>query len=397
LRRPLSDEEVDAYLPLLAFATAGSATLPTDFYTAVETALRAFLQHPRFLYRVEQGQPVGDEPGVFALDSWDIATRLSYLLWGTTPSDVLLDLAAEDGLNTPDRVAAVARDMLADPRARARTDRFHALWFGYDTLPLAPELTHAMRAESAALVDRVVFDEQLPYKELFVADETYINEALAEHYGLAPPPAGTSAWIGYGDSGRAGLLSHGSYLASNTLGADTSPTIRGLMVRTRLLCQEIPPPPKNVNKDDLPESDSPCKKDVRAVYMTGACRGCHEQMDPIGWGLENYDIQGRYRDHEPEHPECAIGGDGTVDGVGDFNGPRGLAELLVQSEELKSCVTTQLYRFAMGRYQLDSTDRRFINYLVNNLDSVDSMRFDELVVAFVGSEAFGYRREEQPQ
>jgi hypothetical protein len=178
------------------------------------------------------------------------------------------------------------------------------------------------------------------------------------------------------------------------LGADTSPTLRGKLIRTRLLCQDIPPPPESVNKDDLPESDSPCKKDVRAIYMTGGCKGCHGQMDPIGWGLENYDKEGRYRTYEPDHPECTIDGKGTIEGVGEFEGPGGLADLLVASDDLQTCVTTQLYRFAMGRQKLDANDKRFVRMLVDNAGPSGEMRFDDLLLSFVGSVEFGFRLEE---
>jgi hypothetical protein len=276
----------------------------------------------------------------------------------------LLDIAAADGLATTDMVRSVAAGMLTDPRALSRIDRFHALWFGYDTLPLDPALTSAMRRETEALLERVVFSERLPWTQVFLSNETFVDEALAEHYGLAVPADSAGGWVSYEGTGRKGLLSHGSYLAANILGSDTSPTLRGKAIRTRLFCEDIPPPPETVNKDDLPESDSPCKKDVRAVYMTGACYGCHSKMDPIGYGLENYDAQGRYRTHEPDHPECTIDGEGRFEGIGDFNGPSGLADLLTGSPDLQRCVTTQLYRChgtlqaQPGRRALRAHDRR---------------------------------------
>jgi hypothetical protein len=396
-RRPLGEDEIEGFMPLLSFATGGTEVVPTDFYTAVETAMRAFLQHPSFLYRVEIGAKVEGQDRLYELDSWEKATRLAYLLWGSTPSDELLDDAASDLLATPEMVRDAATRMLDDPRALERIDRFHALWFGYDTLPLDGALTEAMRRETKELVERVIFEERLPWAEMFLSTETYLDATLAEHYGLPAPASPGGDWVSYGDSGRQGLLSHGSYLAANVLGADTSPTMRGKMIRTRLLCQDIPPPPPTVNKDDLPESESPCKKDVRAVYMTGACRGCHSQMDPIGYGLENYDKEGRYRTHEPGYPECTIDGKGTIDGIGDFEGPTGLSDLLTSSEDLRSCVATQLYRFAMGRYQLDDSDERFIGMIAESAGGVDSMRFDDLLLSVVGSEEFGYRLEEDPE
>src|SRR5262249_19693250 len=146
-----------------------------DFDTGVELVLRAMLQDVEFLYRIERGTPVDGVPGVFRLDDYEVATRLSYFLWGTTPSDALLDLADAHQLSNPDQIRAAAATMMPAPRARERVDRFHALWLSYHLLPHTPTLNAEMQAETNALVNRVVFDEPQDYFDVFTSDQTFIN------------------------------------------------------------------------------------------------------------------------------------------------------------------------------------------------------------------------------
>src|SRR5262249_49843781 len=132
---------------------------------------------------------------------------------------------------------------------------------------------------------------------------------------------------------------------------DTSPTQRGKLIRTRLMCQDIPKPPPTVKSDEPPpKTATNCKIDhYKAISQSSTCSGCHSQMDPIGFGLESYDGAGRFRTTQPNAPECAISGQGELVGVGPFNGPAELGELLIQSGQLEPCLVKQLFRFAAGR------------------------------------------------
>ncbi len=387
LRRPLHADEIATFMEL--------AAAQPDAGAGVGAVIEALLLDPEFVYRVERGQPT-EEPGVFRLDSFELATRLSYFVLGTTPSDELLDLAEADGLATPAEVRAVAEDMLTDPRARARIADFHAMWLGYRELPHPTDLATAMRTETDALVQRVVFDDGASWLELFTAEQTFVGDLLAAHYGLPAPGTDDPQWIDYGTSERRGLLSHGSFLSVAASIADTSPTKRGKLVRRRLMCQDVPPPPPDVNVDEAPQSpDSPCKWDAYAVHREtgGACTNCHALMDPIGFGLEAYDSAGRFREHEPDLPECTIDGDGDLDGV-SFHGPAELADRLIDTGTLDSCAVTHVMRFAIGR-ELDDDDLAMQQALVETFRA-DDHRFDGLVLELVGAEAFGYRREETP-
>jgi hypothetical protein len=199
--------------------------------------------------------------------------------------------------------------------------------------------------------------------------------------------------VSYGESGRKGILSHATFLANGAKLEDTSPTLRGLAIRTRLLCQDIPPPPPEVDTD-LPEASADaCKVERLAAHSSGGCAGCHSKMDPIGFGLENYDQQGRFRTTEPSKPQCVITGEGELDGIGKFKGPSELANLIVSTGELQTCAVRQLYRFAIGRYDLDADDERFVAWWVEKLGgSKAEARMDDLLVEFVAADGFRHRR-----
>ncbi|HWB75142.1 MAG TPA: DUF1588 domain-containing protein [Nannocystaceae bacterium] len=388
LRRPLTDSEIDDYVGL-GLDFAGQAD---DFYVGVEVIVRALLQDTELVYRVELGTAVADMPGVFKLGPYELASRVSFFLWGTTPDDALLDAAGAGMLDDSASVQAYASTMMADERARNHVDRFHSLWLGYAELPHSQELTNAMRTETAALVERVVFDDQRSWLELFSFEESYIDATLAELYGM-PAPQGGATWMPYDGNGRMGLLSHGAFLSVASNVADTSPTRRGKFIREQLMCQTIPPPPPDVNADEPPDPEAAeCKVDQYAAHATGTCAACHDQMDPIGFGLENYDKQGAYRAHDDGNEACVIPGDGELTGVGTFNGPGELAQLLLDNDLLDVCVTQQLYRYAIGR-AVEADDASFVTALSESFEAADH-QFDELLVALVANPSFAYRREE---
>ena len=393
-RRPLTDTEIAAFMALHA-----QAIEKNDFWVGVDSVVRAVLQAPSFLYRVEIGTAVPDDPALRKLTGYEVATRLSYLLWGSTPSDDLLDLAEVGALDDAGGTRAAAQDMLDDPRAIDRIGRFHALWMGYETLPHDYEIAAAMQAETRALMQRIVIDERRPWQDLLRLEETWIDATLADHYGLPAPAGAGAAWVPYGESGRKGLLSHGSFLSLGAKFGDTSPTQRGLLVQTRLFCLDIPPPPPDpdINVDEAPgDPESECKIDRYAAHREAgtSCKGCHDLVDPIGLGLENYDAQGRFRTHDDGKPECVIEGQGRIEGIGDFSGPAELADLMVSSGRLNQCVATQLYRFAIGRYAIGEPDAAVLQMLAEQMGEGD-FRFDELLLQLVESDMFRFRRQEE--
>jgi len=396
LRRPLEDGEVDAF----AEHFMPHAEEAGDFYIAVDSALRAFFQHPEFLFRVEVGTPVPGIAGMKRLDDFEIASRLSYLLWGSTPPDWLLDEAELGELTDADRLREISGTMLADDRALATLSRFHAMWLSYETIPNSPAITAAMNDETNALLDRYIRQEKRPWSDLLLAQESFVTAELATHYGLDSPDDPGGDWVSYGDSGRRGILSHGTFLGAVAKFDDTSPTQRGLLIRTRLFCQAIslPPPELMVNTDEPPQAADPdaCKPERYTMWKTDGCKTCHIFMDPVGFGLENFDSSGRFREVEADLPQCTIDGQGELSGVGEFTGPAELGGLMIEAGEVDQCVAKQLYRFAMGRFELDEHDQALLDRLVEAFAAEgEALRIDLLISDFVASEAFQLRRDEE--
>jgi hypothetical protein len=388
-RRPLGDDEVAAYLGLGALGQEAG-----DFYVSVDLVLRAMLQDPSFLYRVEVGTEVSGSRGLFRLNDHEVGTRLAYFLWGTTPDDRLLDDAAAGSLVGPAGRRAAALRMLADGRGAERVRAFHAFWLGYQQLALAPALAAELTAETDALVNRVVFDERADYFQLFRAGETFLTDSLAMHYGLPAPGSTGGTWTGYGQDPRRGILSHGAVLAAGAKFDDTSPTLRGVFVRNRLLCQVVLPPPPSVAVDEPPPpTSSRCKQDRYVAHTAGGCADCHRNLDPIGFGLERYDRTGAFRTADKDAPECAISGDGEVVGVGTFNGPAGLGEMLIASGGFEACVVTQLFRMALGRRE-GSADAPTLASLTEGWKQ-KGRALDELLLDLIADPAFIHRRIEQ--
>jgi hypothetical protein len=395
-RRALTSAEVTSYLALQAFSTEDNQYVENDFYTGVELVIRSMLQDPEFLYRIEVGTP-SSEAGTFALGDNEVATRLSFMLWASTPDDALLDAAAAGRMVDPAGRRAEAERLLGDDRARGTLHRFHAMWLGYRAIPVSADLVTAFNMETTRLIDRTVFDGTDGYLSLFTSTDTYLDETLADHYGL-PAPSGGEGWVPYGTSGRAGILSHGSVLAGFGKFSDTSPTQRGIFVQTRLLCNTVLPPPANVNVDEPPTStDSECKIDRYAAHRDAStsCAGCHYDLDSIGLGLEAYDMAGRFRTTDDGYPDCPISGDGELPGHGTFNGPGELGQLLVQSGELEQCFVEHLVRYAIGR-AVKPEEAGVVSELATAFRNTNYAA-RELLLDFVASDRFALRREEPPQ
>jgi hypothetical protein len=392
LRRALTSAEIDGYVT----AFGPLAVEMGDFNQAVGLAVTALLQDPEFLYRVEIGQPVAGKPGLVKLGGYEVASRLSYFLWGTAPDAPLLDAAGTgDQLQTAAAIKEAAARMLADPRARRAVEKFHSMWLGYARQPPPAPLQQPMLAETTALIERVIFEQKRPWLDLFRSDETYVDAALAGHYGL-PAPAGGSGWVPYGAGGRRGILSHGSFLGVDRKHQDTSPTLRGQLVRTRLMCQSIPPPPANlmVDPDNAP-TDGNCKTDRYSMWTREGCKGCHSMMDPIGHGLENYDQTGAFRTVAPDDQGkagCQISGDGALAETGPFKGPAGLADRLVESKVLESCVTAQLAGYYLGR-EVRGAEQALFDRVATRF-AAGGLRFDQMLLDLVTLPGFGYRQAE---
>ncbi|UJR84552.1 DUF1592 domain-containing protein [Sandaracinus amylolyticus] len=389
LRRPLAPDEVETFAALPR--TAGAQNVDQ----ALSIVLRALLQDPELVYRVEIGEEVS--PGVVRLSSNELAARLSFLLWGTTPDDDLLDRVDRGELDRPEGVRAVAEDMLRDPRAAQQVARFHAMWLGYRRLPHPAALASSLSRETEALLTRVVLDERRPWLDVFTSDETYVDRALAEHYEIDPPDGDGPAWVRYPEgSERAGILSHGTFLSAASKWGDTSPTQRGVLVQERLFCTHIPPPSPELLRmagasvdEPPPDRGSPCKSARYAAHASGACAHCHLQVDPIGFGLERYDVAGRFREHDEGLTECTLDGRGELAGVGEFSGPGELGALVASSDRAERCAVQQVLRFALGEADPE-LGARTLDGLVSRFDR-EGGHLHTLLIELVASHAFRHR------
>jgi hypothetical protein len=393
LRRTLADDEVAGYMTLQSYATQTDPNVMTDFYTAVALLIEALLQDPEVLYRIEAGAPTQTN-GIVQLTPNEIATRMSFLLWGSGPDDALLDAADQGSLMAADERRAAAQRMLTDDRAKAQLHRFHSMWLGYRVIPHPATLDAEYNTETTALIDRVVFTEKRPYTDLFSIGETYVDNTLADLYQI-PHPATSPGWVQYpADSQRAGILSQGSVLSAFSKFTDTSPTQRGILVRTRLMCLPALHPPPTVNVDIPPGQGGTavCKKDRYAEHeQNPGCSGCHSQMDPIGFGLERFDFMGAPRTHDDGHPECPLDGQGVLPGMGPFSGPAQLSQMLLSANMIQSCAVKQYLTYAVGR-QLDDSEGPFADSLASGFQ-MKSYDFSELMMEYVTNEAFALKQE----
>ena len=396
-RRPLTDPERARYEAL--------ATSTTDAAAGIELAVRAMLVSPAFLYRSEMGSPGAD--GSYALSPWEIATALSYQLWGTTPDDTLLDAAGRGELVDLSSREREARRLLADPRARARIADFTEMWLGIEEVAqrakngaVYPEwsidLAEDMREESRLFVTHVIFDSSHRVEELWTSETSFVNERLARHYGIAGVRGGSFVRVTLPSGQRAGLLGHGSILATTAHSDQSSPIRRGLFVRQRLLCQTFPLPPADAG--GVPDVDPTATTRERFAQHTASerCAGCHRYIDPVGFGFEAFDGVGAFRTTESGRPIDTSGGLSDVEGLGTgsmapFATMPELGAILASAEQPAECFVRQYFRFARG-YHERVADRCAIEALVGRYRSHRDLR--ELLLDVVLSPDFARRMPE---
>ena len=354
-RRPLSADERER---LTTLAISAAATYG-DFFEGLEAAVAAMLQSPWFLYRIELGEEDPDAPGTRRFTGWDLASRLSYFLWNTTPDAELLRAAEAGELSTDAGLRAQAERLLASPRAREGvrnlfSEQFHLHELDYQTKDAASfehyssELGADAREETLRLLEHIVFDVDADFRDAMTTRTTFINPRLAALYDVPAPSLDGFAQVNLPEGEqRAGLLGHASLLSLNSHPIASSATLRGYFVRTVLLCQQIPPPPVNVDTS-IPEPSGMTRtlRDRVAEHLEDpSCAGCHDLVDPIGLGLENFDALGRWRDTDNG---AMIDPSGELDGAA-FLTPDALGAAVRDHEDFAPCVVKTTLRYALGR------------------------------------------------
>ncbi|MFL5343838.1 MAG: DUF1592 domain-containing protein [Hyalangium sp.] len=403
-RRPLSEQELASWIHV---GTA-AATAYGDFYKGVEFAVAGLLQSPSFLYMVEVGQPDPEHPGRRKLTGLELATRLSFFLTGTTPSDELLAAAERGGLDTQEGVRAQALQLVSRPEAREALTRFFDEYLRLRELPtlskdstlfpfFTPELASGMREETQRFLADLVWDRNTDFREAFDSDSTFVNKDLATLYGLSGAPATGFARLKLPpESGRGGLLGQASLLTLLSHQTTTSPTVRGRFVRERLLCQPIPAPPPDVipNLPEPQSGDQPqtMRQRLAEHQKNPACSGCHTRMDPIGFGLENFDPVGRFRDSDHGAPIDSVT---QLDALGTFQNPRQLGQLLRRSDRTVPCLVRNVFRMATGHVEVEGETEPLSELAATFSRSGYHLR--DLLVEITASDAFRYAADPEVQ
>jgi hypothetical protein len=394
-RRPLTDDEVARYTALF------ESHAERGFREAIRVVLQTLLQSPNFVYHLEL-TPAPSGAGVTPLGGYELASRLSFALWSTTPDDELLDAAGAGTLDSKEGIAEQAERLLNSERSRDALASFHVQWLGLDHLldavkdpALFPsfnaDLKRAMRQETVNFADFVMRQGDGRLETLLSASFTLASPELLAIYGATGTPAADGT-VQLDSSQRAGLLTQAAFLATHSHANQTSLVHRGLAVRKNLLCTELPDPPMNVdNTPPEPDPNATTRQRFAQHREDPSCFGCHQLIDPIGVGFESYDTIGRFRTTENGLPIDATG-ELTGTGAGTFSGAVEMARKLSTSPEVRACFQKQWFRFSLGRFEAEE-DGCSMQALAGDFAAAD---FDvkALLRALVTSDAFRYRKVE---
>ncbi len=358
-RRPLEESEKTK-----AFKLFSDVRAEAELDIAVRALIEYFLIAPHFIYLLEP-IPAGGQPGAVApLTAWELATRLSYFLLGSMPDDALFAAAASGELATAEGVAAQARRLLALDAARERIGLFYEEWLrlrNIDRLKKDPvmfpdfdlSIGPLMRDQVKLFAQSIILDQNGSAKDLLTSSSTFLSPELAPYYGTSvagEAGAFLQESVALDPSQRAGLLTHVAVLATLAHNNQTDPVHRGKFVRNGILCEDVlPPPPGVVISIPEVEPGTSTRERFRIHQENPVCRKCHEFMDPIGLGFENYDAVGQWRIEDAGQPIDASGEVVGTDVEGTFNGAVELANQLAESDQVMECMTRTWLRFALGR------------------------------------------------
>ncbi len=396
-RRPAKAQEIDRFLKLY-----DRAALRGDPYEErVKLALKGVLVSPDFLFRIEQ-PPTG--PGIHALNGYELAARLSYFLWETMPDAELTRLAREGRLQDPAVLTAQVERMLADPKSEAFTEAFIGQWLGTKDVGgrvaptvneiqtfYSPEVAADMRAEPI-LNFRYMLRENRGVLDLLDSDYTFLTKRLANFYGMRGVPGletNKFQLVRLTDGHRGGVLGLGGVLAMTSHFKETSPVLRGAWVLDTLLGTPVPPPPPDVPPLATGKATHglTIRQKLEMHRVDPSCSACHNLMDPVGFGLENFDYLGRWRDEDDTGRP--IDAAGVLPSGEAFNGAAELRRLLLKKKDLfLRHFSGKLLGYALGRSLMDE-DQCTIQRLTEDMEKSD-YKVRELVKGIVLSVPFRY-------
>jgi mono/diheme cytochrome c family protein len=365
LRGPLQEREVVSYRGIsTTVASAGG-----NYRECVELIIEAMLQSPRFIYRVENQRGDGQ---LWPAGEYELASRLSYILWGSSPDQELMKAAGDGKLADRKFLSAQVRRMLNDPRARKQSSRFIGEWLNLGRLDnMAPsrklfpgweqDLAQDMRRETLAFFDDVVWKQRRPFWDLLNAQVTFATPRLAKHYGIEARGKGLVRYELASVPGRGGLLTQGSLL---TIGGDEASMVtRGLFILTELLRSNVKDPPPGTDTTPVPARPGLTKRAISETRVADAsCGGCHSKFEPLAFGLEKYDGLGSRHDRDEHGNPLREDGEISLPGSGKtihYRTTAELMDLLAGSERVRETLAWKLAQFALGRPLLGS-DRRIL-------------------------------------
>jgi len=394
-RRPPTAEEVDRLRAIVADATSRGDTSEAG----IRLALQAVLVSPNFIYRVEV-DPEPDSRTPHPVTPYELASRLSYFLWSSMPDTELFAAADAGNLLDSDELQRQVRRMLDDPRSVALIDNFAGQWLftralgsqdpDYALFPeYDDELEEAMRAETRRFF-QAFLEEDLPMTQFLTADFTYANDRLAAFYGLPLPGTTDMVRVSLADTPRRGFLMQASILRVTSRPKRTSPVLRGKWVLDNLLCAPPPPPPPGVEGlgDDAMATGS-LRERLEAHLTNPVCASCHGVMDPIGFGLDNFDAIGKYRTEDAGFP---IDASGTLFGEVPFTNANDLVTALADQPNVYRCIVEKLYTYT-GRPPIRIDAIEHIEQLTRDFKD-SGYSFRELIVAMATHPSFTSRRGE---
>ena len=397
-RRPVTAAEIARYGAIFDQALAQRKT-PT---VAFRHMFKAVLLSPNFLFRIEEDRAAPGSTTAYRVSDYELASRLSYFLWASIPDPELLAIATHGKLSDPATLEAQVKRMLADPKARALSEDFASQWLQLKRLAEArptteffptfnDELKDAMRQETLLFFD-TLRTENRPITTLLDADFTFVNETLAEHYGMAGIKGPQMRRVALKpEEHRGGLLGMGSVLAMTSHTFRTSPTQRGKYILEVVLGTPPPPPPNNVAQIEDAGKKGEVKnfRELLAQHATDAnCSGCHQRIDPLGFGLDHFDAIGRWRASTPDQP---LNTAGVLPTGEKFDGEAELKKVLESKRDrFVDNVCEQMLTYALGR-QLKPYDRPVIKEISAAL-AKDGYKFSTLVSGIVKSFPFQYRK-----
>ena len=395
-RRPVKPEERDRFVGLVELVVAEGES----FERGVQLALQAILVSPHFLFLVESEPPGVGSDTVYDLGDFELASRLSYFLWSSVPDEALFALAGRGVLHEDDVLEAQVTRMLADPKSKSLVENFAGQWLELRKLDeIAPDpkrfpgfddaLRTAMRGESEQFFAAVMKENRSIF-DFVLADHTYVNERLARHYGLAKVKGPAFRRVALTGDRAGGVLTQASVLTVTSDPTRTSPVKRGKWVLEQILGTPPPPPPPNV--DPLPEGDQAeltgtMRERMEQHRTRPDCKSCHRMMDPIGFGMENFDAVGAWRDKDGAF---AIDASGTLPDGASFNGPTELQRILMSKEDLfRRCLTEKMLVYGLGR-GLEYYDRCTVDAICQAM-AARGDTFSTLIVEIVKSDPFRRR------